>query len=46
VLHDILICLSQAWAKRAGAPQQWQGFYGAEQRPVTDHKGTYVDITL
>jgi hypothetical protein len=40
------ICLSQTWAERAGAPQQWQGFYGTGQRPVTDHKGTYVDIAL
>ncbi len=40
------ICLSRAWAERAGPPQQFQATYGAEQKPVSDHKGVFIDVPI
>lgn len=40
------ICLSATWAERAGKPQQWQATYESDNRPVSDHKGSFVDISL
>jgi hypothetical protein len=40
------ICLSRAWAKRAGEPEQFQGCYEADERPVSDHQGVFIDLNL
>lgn len=40
------ICLSDTWTGRCAQPEQFEAFYGAEHKPVSDHKGVFIDVDM